>query len=120
MTAMAKLKLHRRTSLRVGQLLLAVAFVELLLGGFVVNTITSSLVSTYYMAGAAIFVFGLAFLLISPFLPKYQEKDYRGMEKVLSREKLHYGVYTQGNWRTTLDEMDKEDKEKRKREPDRQ
>jgi len=42
------------------------------------------------------------------------------MEKLLSREKLHYGNYAQGNWRTALDEMDKEDKEKRKPETDHQ
>jgi uncharacterized membrane protein len=116
---MAKLRLHRRTSLRAGQILLAVAFVELMFGGFF-STATSNFVFTYYATGVFIGLFGLVLLLISPFLPQYHEKGYRGMEKLLSREKLHYGNYAQGNWRTALDEMDKEDKEKRKPETDHQ
>jgi len=119
MTAMAKLKLHRRTAIRAGMLLVVICFVEAMIGNTIAN-VTQSEPLPYIAVGGGIGLSGLVLLLISPFLPQPHGDEYRGMGDLLSREKVHYGNYAVGNWRTTLDEMDKEDKEKRKRETDHQ
>lgn len=116
---MARLRLHRRTAIRVGMLLVAVSFVGALIGSAIANA-TQSDPLAFYAVGGTIGFSGLILLLVSPFLPQPRGDEYRGMGDLLSQEKVHYGNYAVGNWRTTLDEMDKEDKEKRKRETDHQ
>lgn len=60
-------------------------------------------------------VSGFAFLVLSVFLPRKRGARPTFTQELLGREKLQYGVYTDGNWMSVLQEKDREEKESRKR-----
>lgn len=56
----------------------------------------------------------LIFLTLATFLPVGRRDRPTFTQELLGREKLQYGVYTEGNWMTVLDEKRKEEKQKRR------
>lgn len=106
------MKLHKAQSMKIGLGLLAVAL-SLLYGiGIVQDILGQGTIFLVILVGAA-GVSGFAFLVLSIFLPKGRRERPTFTEELLGREKLRYGVFTDGNWMSVLDE--KKDEKKRRR-----
>ncbi len=53
---------------------------------------------------------GFALLVLSTFLPSKRTDKPAFIQELMSKEKLQYGVYTEGNWRSVLDDEDRRKK----------
>ncbi len=56
---------------------------------------------------------GAILALVSTFLPREKRDRPRFTEELLGREKLQYGVFTEGNWISVLDEKAKKKESKK-------
>jgi hypothetical protein len=65
------------------------------------------------LIGAALGIIGFGLMVASTFLPEGKKEKPTFTQELMGRERLNYGVYTEGNWKTVLDEKDKEDKKRR-------
>jgi hypothetical protein len=105
--------MYRAQSIRIGLGLLAVALVLEYGTGFAQNSLGQG-TFVYIILLGALGVSGFAFLVLSTFLPRGKRERPTFTQEHLGREGLQYGVYTEGNWKSVLDEKDKEEKARRR------
>ena len=101
--------------MKIGLGLLAIAVVLVYAGGFGMSVLGGGM--AVYLFSLALFgMSGFAFLVLSTFLPRDKNEKPTFTQELLGKEKLQYGVFTDGNWVSVLDEKAKEDKKRRRRE----
>jgi hypothetical protein len=108
-------KFRRRPVLRLGLAMWAAALgLGLAIGtlGDILGFTTAVLLPFVIMAGS-LGLLGFVMLVLSTFLPKSKYEKPAFTEELLGREKLQYGVYTDGNWMSVLQDKSKEKKQRR-------
>jgi Na+/melibiose symporter-like transporter len=58
----------------------------------------------YVLTTGSIALAGFVLLLLSIFLPQEKKEKPNFTQELLGKEKMHYGVYSRGDWITVLDE----------------
>lgn len=109
---MPKRKLHRRPVLRIGLVMWAVALALGLVVGALSSLagLTAEVVFPYLVLAGPLWLVGFVLLVLATFLPKSRDEKPTFTEELLGREKLQYGVYTDGNWMSVLDDKEKKEK----------
>lgn len=106
-------RLRKGLALKVGLGLVAVWFLMtyvLTFGVVVFGTGSSVLI---LLIGATLGIVGFGLIVASTFLPEGKNEKPTFTQELMGRERLNYGVYTEGNWKAVLDVKDKEDKTRR-------
>jgi hypothetical protein len=98
--------------MRIGLGLLAIAFLLTYSMGFVP---IRQVMGAYLLTIALMGVSGFGFLVLSIFLPRDKREKPTFTQELLGKEKLQYGNFTEGNWKSVLDEKTKDKKKRRYR-----
>ena len=111
---MAKRRIRTKQAIKIGLGLFAIAFLLGLVGPLVGSLLPVSPISYIAVIGL-LALSGFAFLVASLFLPVGRMERPTFTEELLGRERVQYGVFTEGNWISVLDEKESQEKEDRKR-----
>jgi hypothetical protein len=107
-------RFDRQSAIKAGLGSIAIAFLLLLGGGYLGYLVPGSFGPV--LVGVGVFgVAGFLFLISSIFLPARRRGKPTFTEELLGKESLHYGTFTQGNWKAVLDDEKKREAERRKR-----
>jgi len=105
--------LHKGQALKVGLGLVAVWFLMAYVVTFGVVLFGTGSSVLILLIGSTLGIIGFGLMVASTFLPDKKNAKPTFTQELMGRERLNYGVYTEGNWKTVLDEKDKEDKKRR-------
>jgi len=108
---MAHRKLYKAQSMKIGLGLLAIALVLTYASGFAAGVLGERML-IYLLLPALTGISGFAFLVLSAFLPRDRKERPTFTQELLGRERLQYGVYTDGNWMSVLDKKAKDEKKR--------
>jgi hypothetical protein len=111
---MARLGLYKEKTMKIGLGLLAIALVLTYASYFAVGLLGQGMLIYIILLGLT-GISGFTLLVLSVFLPRKRGERSTFTQELLGREKLQYGAYTDGNWMSVLQEMDRKEKESRKR-----
>ncbi len=110
-----RMKLYRARAVQLGLGLLGLAVVVPYLSEFASIPLGSATFALFLFVAAPAGFLGFVFLVLSTFLPAEKRKRPTFTQELMGRERVQYGVYTEGNWMSVLDEKEKEDKARRRR-----
>ncbi len=108
-------KMHKQKAIKIGLGLIAVSFILVLGIEFVSVAVGSSSVLVILLTGGVLGLAGFLFLIASTFIPRGKQERPTFTEELLGRERAQYGVFTEGNWMTTLDQKSKEEERRRRK-----
>jgi hypothetical protein len=111
---MVRLDPHKEKIMKIGLSFLAIALM-LTYASYFAESLLGQGMSIYLILLGLTGISGFTLLVLSIFLPRKRGEKPTFTQELLGREKLQYGVYTDGNWMSVLQDMDRKEKERRKR-----
>jgi len=94
---------------------MVMAFLILMVGAFASSLMGSSVIAIWLPIVAGAGLLGFALLALSTILPAGRKEKPTFTQELMGGERLNYGVYTEGNWMTVLDDKEKEEEKRRRR-----
>ncbi|MDA4127785.1 MAG: hypothetical protein OK452_11390 [Thaumarchaeota archaeon] len=110
-------KLHRSQAIRAGLILWGLALILGFASGTLGALVGASVYGPFspFVLTVPLGLVGFALLIASTFLPSSRSEKPNFTQELMGRENLNYGVYTEGNWISVLDEKKKEEESNRRR-----